>query len=575
MKFPINCSGMLSLLLGLSFTPARAEVTLTPHSAVGRPLVWSDGAVRVEAGRVLGFQAAHTDGHPHDWTWTVDALQEVGTFTSPHGKPRIAWVAPEVAMERRMRIRATVRGREGRAEDTRVIEVLVSPRPGAAPAEGRARALALLRQAALRALGRPGMLDAYEVQAPTVLPFASWVPRAAKAGEGIITKPCMAWTPAGLLLCRQEHGSSLMEVIAGSGAKRPIHLHGQLALGQPDLPEEAFPPCIVRAVAACPPGFAGPAQVAVVLEKRDGPAGGHLCWMDLEGRVKPIGPLARPGRDCRRRIVGTLAEVECSSYLQMAVDVDGSIYLAAHVEDPLGEMLLRRVTPDGMVVLVAGQLTAEWGQLQPCRDGRASGAILGKIEGMVLDPETRNLYLADGHGCMIRRVTPDGEVTTLLGKGGKLSASREVVPDHPVAPWPADKPCLEVVHGGLALMGRRLLMADYANGNLLAFDLESRALCRVMANDAEDWTNVCGSLHGFAPYLPGDRCAHLHQMGGLFAADGTLVLFAGMYACSPAKELVQIKALSAALDALMGPSAPRPEGPAGPAAPLLQYFCLK
>jgi len=86
---------------------------------------------------------------------------------------------------------------------------------------------------------------------------------------------------------------------------------------------------------------------------------------------------------------------------------DGSIYIA----DTLNNRL-RRVTLDGLIHAVAGNGSAE---TQNLGDGLpAVQAQLRFPRGMALGPDG-SLYIADSNHYVVRRVTPDGLITTFAG----------------------------------------------------------------------------------------------------------------------------------------------------------------
>ena len=73
---------------------------------------------------------------------------------------------------------------------------------------------------------------------------------------------------------------------------------------------------------------------------------------------------------------------------------------------------IRRVTPDGMVTTVAGTGPSRHGDDPTRRDGPAEQAVFGSVDNIALAPDG-DLYIDDGP--VIRRLSPSGWVSTLAG----------------------------------------------------------------------------------------------------------------------------------------------------------------
>ena len=91
----------------------------------------------------------------------------------------------------------------------------------------------------------------------------------------------------------------------------------------------------------------------------------------------------------------------------VVVDRDGNIYLSHRSKNRI-----RKVTPDGIITTIAGNGIAGFSG----DGGPALDAALNFPAGLALDGEG-NLYIADRNNHRIRKVTPDGIITTLVGTG--------------------------------------------------------------------------------------------------------------------------------------------------------------
>ncbi|MDR0442237.1 MAG: hypothetical protein LBH44_02380 [Treponema sp.] len=89
----------------------------------------------------------------------------------------------------------------------------------------------------------------------------------------------------------------------------------------------------------------------------------------------------------------------------IAVDSKGNVYVA-----DTGNHCIRKITPDGTVITIAGNGTVGYA------DGKANGVRFDSPSDIAID-EYGNVYVADTGNHCIRKITPDGTVITIAGHG--------------------------------------------------------------------------------------------------------------------------------------------------------------
>ncbi len=89
----------------------------------------------------------------------------------------------------------------------------------------------------------------------------------------------------------------------------------------------------------------------------------------------------------------------------VAVDNTGNIYVVESANNRI-----RKINPQGVVTTLAGSGASGWA------DGNGPGAIFNHPQGITVD-NNGIIYIADSHNNRIRKITPGGTVTTIAGSG--------------------------------------------------------------------------------------------------------------------------------------------------------------
>jgi sugar lactone lactonase YvrE len=131
-------------------------------------------------------------------------------------------------------------------------------------------------------------------------------------------------------------------------------------------------------------------------------SGQQVLWINDEGLLAPF---AGSGKRGFSGDGGPALQAELNDPYGLAVDAKGNVYIAS-----AGSGRVRKVTRDGLITTVAG------GGSRKALSGPARNLQLNNPLDLLLDPRG-DLYIADSGDHVVRRVTPDGWMTTVAGTG--------------------------------------------------------------------------------------------------------------------------------------------------------------
>jgi streptogramin lyase len=112
-------------------------------------------------------------------------------------------------------------------------------------------------------------------------------------------------------------------------------------------------------------------------------------------------------------VVSTYAGRQNQPYLgpvNLGVDASGNVFI------PVSNNTIQKITPAGTVITFAG-VPGQSGNL----DGPAAQALFGAAMSTAVDG-AGNVYVTDQSNATLRKITPDGQVTTVAGSAGQLGS---------------------------------------------------------------------------------------------------------------------------------------------------------
>jgi sugar lactone lactonase YvrE len=166
-------------------------------------------------------------------------------------------------------------------------------------------------------------------------------------------------------------------------------------------------------------GDGGPALDAILnvaTSAAFGPSGDLYVADWLDSRIRKIAPdgtittVAGTGLALNSGDGGPAIEAEIVHPITVVVDQSGTVYFET------GDSRVRKITPDGIINLVAGTGTGT-GLIRSGGDGgQAVNATLSEPKGLAIDAQG-NVYIGDTSNARLRKVDTNGIITTIAGPG--------------------------------------------------------------------------------------------------------------------------------------------------------------
>jgi sugar lactone lactonase YvrE len=196
----------------------------------------------------------------------------------------------------------------------------------------------------------------------------------------------------------------------------------------------------------------------------------------------------------------------------LAVDKHDYVYVAE-----TGRERIRKISPEGYVTTVAGgqrfSLFGPFGY----DDGAARSATFHSPKGIAVD-ESGTIFVADTMNHAIRKISPEGVVSTLAGGKAAYAAIRE---KEPIVGFYTPGGYADG-HGGDAQFAYPIALALDAHGNLFVADEGNRAIRKVTPEG--DVSTVLGNARGFETVLAGPPTNIGKPAGIALLPDGRLAI---------------------------------------------------
>ncbi len=189
----------------------------------------------------------------------------------------------------------------------------------------------------------------------------------------------------------------------------------------------------------------------------------------------------------------TAPPVQLKSPVGVAVDSQGNVYVADH-----DNHAIRKIAPEGTLSTLAG-MPGESGS----RDGEGSAARFHGPRGVAVDAKG-NVYVADNLNHTIRKITPEGRVSTFAGAAGEAGAADD--------------------KGGAARFNSPMGLALDRAGNLYVADFLSFTIRKITP---EGQVSTLAGAAGRAGAADGKRSAARFNFAGGVGADAAGNVYVG------------------------------------------------
>jgi sugar lactone lactonase YvrE len=238
-----------------------------------------------------------------------------------------------------------------------------------------------------------------------------------------------------------------------------------------------------------------------------------------------IGDIGRVRRVTPAGIITTVAGDGVSDYggdggpaaeaqLRYAADVAVDSENNLYIAD-IDDHRIRKVTPDGMISTVAGTGTGGFDG----DGGPAANAKLDEPAGVVVDTGG-NIYIADSRNHRIRKVTLSGQITTVAGSGARDTFDFKGFPIYGGGYGGDGGPALQALlknPRGVAIdMAGNLFIADSGNQRIRRVNIAG-TIDTIAGNGAQDFSGDDGPASSAALAMP--ESITVDETGNLYIAD--------------------------------------------------------